>query len=211
MKYIDIFKNLLLESLKEHKKLIIGFYIIFILCFIASWIYVGSKMGAIVQNMPVSQQTGLSNAGAMDLFIHNESGAIVTYLGSVFFGITSIVSLIYNAINLGMIGQLFNTVLPNGGIQYILYLIPHGIFEITATVIQSVSGILLFQFIWRFIKAMISNDTQGVSDSFILTKKILIQSIVLMIFVTILLVIAAPIEAYVSVPLSDFIMKSLNM
>lgn len=103
-------------------------------------------------------------------------------------------------------GQLFNTMMPNGAIKYIVYLIPHGIFEITATVIESVAGILLFLFIWRFIKAMLSNESQGFKDSFEKTKKVLIQSIILMIFSTILLLIAAPIEAYVSIPLSEFIL-----
>ena len=42
--------------------------------------------------------------------------------------------------------------------------------------------------------------------SFRIHKKVLIQSIVLMIFATILLIIAAPIEAYFSVPFSEFIM-----
>ena len=89
------------------------------------------------------------------------------------------------------------------GIMYLVYVIPHGIFEITATVLESVAGILLFLFIWRFIKAWRTGN--GVSEAFEKTKKVLIQSIMIFIFSTILLVIAAPIEAYVSVPLSAFI------
>ena len=97
--------------------------------------------------------------------------------------------------------------MPNGGTLYILYLIPHGIFEVTATVLQSVAGILLFLFIWRFIKSMRNKKTNGISQSFEKTKKALIQSIVLMIFSTILLLIAAPIEAYVSIPFAEFVMN----
>ena len=113
--------------------------------------------------------------------------------------------LAYNAVNLGVIGQLFNQAIPNGGLRYIIYLIPHGIFEITATVLQSVAGVLLFLFIWRFIKAWRNSNTSGASQAFEKTKKILVQSIILMIFSTILLLIAAPIEAYFSVPFSEFI------
>lgn len=206
MGYIIKFKNLLFESLKDNRKLIIGFYILFIICFIVSWIISGPKINAAMNNIPISNPSGMEDVGALDLFIHNESGGILTYISSVFFGIPAIAMLLYNAINLGIVGQIFNTIMPNGAFMYILYLIPHGIFEITATVLQSVSGIMLFLFIWRFVKALRSKDTHGVSDSFNQTKKILIQSIVLMIFSTILLLIAAPIEAYFSVPFSEFVL-----
>lgn len=52
---------------------------------------------------------------------------------------------------------------------------------------------------------MRSDDTQGISDSFEKTKKILIQSIVLLIFSAILLIIAAPIEAYFSISFASLI------
>ena len=142
---------------------------------------------------------------AVGILIQNEWGGIVTYAASIFFAIPAFIMIIYNGINLGFMGQLFSQAIPNGGLKYIVYLIPHGIFEITATVLQSVAGILLFLFIWRFVKAWRSSQTQGASDAFDKTKKVLIQSIVLMIFAAILLIIAAPIESYISVPFSDII------
>lgn len=202
------FKDLTIESLKENKKLIVGLYIIFIICFILAWILSADNIGAAVNSMGIANSTAQtpnmsSQVGALDLFIANEMGGIMTYLGSILFCIPAIVMLIYNAVNLGSIGQLFATISPKMGIMYIVYIIPHGIFEITATVLESVAGILLFMFIWRFIKAW--RTSNGASQAFEKTKKVLIQSIVIFIFSTILLVIAAPIEAYVSVPLSAFI------
>ncbi|MBR4447568.1 stage II sporulation protein M [Methanobrevibacter sp.] len=200
-------KDLLVETLKENKKLIIGLYLLFIICFIAAWIMSGTAVESAIGNFPASNATDsdMGPVGAADLFIQNEWGGIVTYIASVFFAIPALLVLIYNGVNLGASGQLFNQIIPNGGFRYIVYLIPHGIFEITATVLQSVAGVLLFLFIWRFVKAWRSSQTQGASDAFDKTKKVLIQSIVLMIFATILLLIAAPIEAYISVPFSDFI------
>ena len=210
MSVLTKFKDLLIETLKENKKLIIGLYLLFIICFIAAWIMSGTAVESAIGNSPVSNATnsGIESVGAVEIFIQNEWGGIVTYMASVFFAIPAIIVLIYNGVNLGASGQLFNQIMPNGGIRYIVYLIPHGIFEITATVLQSVAGILLFLFIWRFIKAWRSSETQGASDAFDKTKKVLIQSIVLMIFATILLLIAAPIEAYLSVPFSDLIVGS---
>ena len=129
----------------------------------------------------------------------------MVYLASIFFAIPAIVMMVFDGVNLGLLGQMFNTVMPNGGLFYIVYLIPHGIFEITASVIQSACGIMLFLFIFRFIKSLRSSETHGASDAFDKTKKVLVQSIVLMIFSIILMLIAAPIEAYVSVPLAQFI------
>lgn len=201
------FKNSLVEALKDNKRLIIGLYILFIIVFIAAFILSSDKMANGISNIPVSSN-GVSMNGddAIELFIHNVEGGILIYIGSIFFAIPAIVGLVYNGINLGALGQLFNQMIPNGFLKYIVYLIPHGIFEITATVLQSVAGVVLFLFIWRFIKSWRSSETNGVSDSFEKTKKDLIQSIVLMIFSIILLLIASPIEAYVSVPFSEFIL-----
>ena len=199
------FKNLLVESLTDNKKLIIGLYVLFIVVFILAWVLSASKISANLANATYSTGGVLDAFDALELFIHNGWGGIVTYVASVFFAIPAIVTLLYNAVNLGLLGQLFAVAIPNGAMRYIAYLIPHGIFEITATVIQSAAGIVLFRFIWRFIKSWRSSETQGASEAFEKTKWILIQSIVLMIFSIILLLIAAPIEAYVSVPFSEWL------
>lgn len=200
------FKDLLVEALRDNKRLIIGLYVLFIIVFIAAFFLYAGKM-ANVGNISVSGNGVGSNVDdAIGLFIHNVEGGILTYIGSIFFAIPAIVGLVYNGINLGALGQLFNQMIPNGFLKYIVYLIPHGIFEITATVLQSVAGVVLFLFIWRFIKTWRSSETNSVSVSFEKTKKDLIQSIVIMIFSIILLLIAAPIEAYVSAPFSEFIL-----
>ena len=196
------------ESLRDNKKLIIVFYVFFIVCFIGAWILSADAISASlsgIQNASSSTPTLDNTLSAMDILINNEWGGILTYVGSIFFGIFAIISLGYNGVNLGMFGQLFSQYVPNGGLKYIVYLIPHGIFEITATVLHSVAGILLFLFIWRFIRAMISKDVHGASEAFNQNKKVLIQSLIIMIFSAILLVIAALIEAYFSVPFSEFI------
>ncbi len=208
MNILKKFKDLLFESLRDNKKLIIVFYVFFIVCFIGAWILSADAISASlsgIQNASSSTPTLDNTISAMDILINNEWSGILTYVGSIFFGIFAIISLGYNGVNLGMFGQLFCQYVPNGGLKYIVYLIPHGIFEITATVLHSVAGILLFLFIWRFIRAMISKDVHGASEAFNQNKKVLIQSLIIMIFSAILLVIAALIEAYFSVPFSEFI------
>ena len=208
MNILTQFKNLLMESLSENKKLIIGLYALFIIVFIIAWIYSSSHATDMISTMQAANDTassmGLSTSlSPVDLFIQNEGGGIVTYIASTFFGIFAILMIIYNAFNIGILGPIIGHFAPGGGLQYIIYLIPHGIFEITATVLQSVAGILLFMFVYKFIRAIMGKETQGLSESFEVAKKPLIQSLVIMIFAAILLLIAAPIEAYLSVPISE--------
>ncbi len=185
----------------------------FIILFIVSWLYVSGSANSILQNVQnISATTPTpvgSNVSPLDLFIRNGGGGFIIYLSSIFFAIPAIVTVIYNGFNLGAVGPVLGALHADGGLQYIIYLIPHGIFEITGTILQSVAGILLFKFIWRFLKNIAIKDNGkrlSVSQSFERNKHVLVQSIVIIIFATILMLIAAPIEAYFSVPFSELIL-----
>ena len=211
MNIITKFKDLLIDSLKENKKMILAFYAIFFVSFILSAALVGGHMENVIDDTPDSAGGSKDgNVTATELFLHNELGGIEVYIASILFGIPAIIIIIYNGVSLGLTGALLSHFMPKGWIQYIIYLIPHGIFEFTAMVIQSVAGILLFLFIVDFLKGLIRSEKNGFKEKVIFSyeenNKRFIQSLVLMIFGTILLLIAAPIEAYVSIPLSNFIL-----
>ena len=211
MNIITKFKDLLIDSLKENKKMILVFYAIFFISFILSAALVGGHMENVIDDTPDSAGGSKDgNVTATELFLHNELGGIEVYIASILFGIPAIIAIIYNGVSLGLTGALLSHFMPKGWIQYIIYLIPHGIFEFTAMVIQSVAGILLFLFIVDFLKGLIRSEKNGFKEKVIFSyeenNKRFIQSLVLMIFCTILLLIAAPIEAYVSIPLSNFIL-----
>ena len=211
MEIITKFKDLLIDSLKENKKMILAFYAIFFVSFILSAALAGGHMENVIDDTPDSAGGSKDgNVTATELFLHNELGGIGAYIESILFGIPAIIEIIYNGVSLGLTGALLSHFMPKGWIQYIIYLIPHGIFEFTAMVIQSVAGILLFLFIVDFLKGLIRSEKNGFKEKVIFSyeenNKRFIQSLVLMIFGTILLLIAAPIEAYVSIPLSNFIL-----
>ena len=211
MDIITKFKDLLIDSLKENKKMILAFYAIFFVSFILSAALAGGHMENVIDDIPDSAGGSKDgNVTATELFLHNELGGIEVYIASILFGIPAIIAIIYNGVSLGLTGALLSHFMPKGWIQYIIYLIPHGIFEFTAMVIQSVAGILLFLFIVDFLKGLIRSEKNGFKEKVIFSyeenNKRFIQSLVLMIFCTILLLIAAPIEAYVSIPLSNFIL-----
>ena len=205
MNIITKFKDLLIDSLKENKKMILAFYAIFFVSFILSAALAGGHMENVIDDIPDSAGGSKDgNVTATELFIHNELGGIGAYIASILFGIPAIIEIIYNGVSLGLTGALLSHFMPKGWIQYIIYLIPQ------AMVIQSVAGILLFLFIVDFLKGLIRSEKNGFKEKVIFSyeenNKRFIQSLVLMIFGTILLLIAAPIEAYVSIPLSNFIL-----
>ena len=211
MNSITKFKDLLIESLKENKKLILVLYILFIVSFALAWALSSGGMDTVINSLPASTDSTVNDTVTVtELLIQNERGGILIYIASIFFGIAAVFSLAYNGFNIGMAGSLLVNFMPKGWAQYILYLIPHGIFEISALILQSVAGILLFLFIWNFIKSFIKSEKNGFKEkalnAYEENKKKLIQSLVLMIVGTILLLIAAPIEAYISVPFSEFIL-----
>lgn len=214
MNTITKFKDILIETLKENKKMIIIFYVALIVIAILVAIFTKSLVTERLHALSSIQTTtvpnmGETNADALSLFIHNEIGSIQTYITSIFFGISALITITFNGYTTGMYYNLFQTIVPNGGLRYVVYLIPHGIFEYTATVLESVAGVILFKFVWNFLRNINKQEENGFKNklyaSFNQHKDILIQSICLMIFVTILLLIAAPIESYVSIPISNMI------
>ena len=94
------FKDLTVESLKDNKKLIIGLYLVFIICFILAWFFSADKVSTVVNSMDIANSTPqtpnmASQVGAVDLFINNEMGGVMTYLGSILLCIPAIMRLIW--------------------------------------------------------------------------------------------------------------------
>ena len=138
MDIITKFKDLLIDSLKENKKMILVFYAIFFISFILSAALVGGHMENVIDDTPDSAGGSKDgNVTATELFLHNELGGIEVYIASILFGIPAIIEIIYNGVSLGLTGALLSHFMPKGWIQYIIYLIPHGIFEFTAIPIHS--------------------------------------------------------------------------
>ena len=87
--------------------------------------------------------------------------------------------------------------------MFIVLVAPHGIFEIPATILESVAGMLFFLFIFRFFKTIhgikdASSFKLKAKKSWEVNKIYFKQSIVLMIFCCFLLVIAAIIEGHIT-------------
>ena len=199
------YKNLLIETLKENKKLIgiiaALYFIIVIVTYFYSINLISSNYAAFKSSMAPGLNTTV-HTSALDLFLNNSRTVLLNYILGIFFGIFPIISILTNSFALGAQAASFGFIQANGTLRYILYLIPHGIFEITGTILESVAGIILFKFVWRLLKDLIKGEGDGFKEKLSIAyqnnKRIFIQSFVLMIFCIILMLIAAPIEYYIS-------------
>ena len=199
------YKDLLIETLRENKKLIVIFTALYFIIAIAIYFF---TINAISSNYTQFQAAMAPNLNvtegntALDLFLNNSRSVVLSYIGGIFFALFSIFSLLVNAFAIGAQSASFGFLQDGGTLRFILYLIPHGIFEISGTILQTVSGVILFKFVWRFLKGLIKGEGEGfkekLSKSYHNNRHVLIQSFVLMIFCIILMAIAAPIEYYIS-------------
>jgi uncharacterized membrane protein SpoIIM required for sporulation len=95
----------------------------------------------------------------------------------------------------------------------LLMLIPHGIFEFSSCILACASGLILFNFIIKFIQALWHDECSSVKvslkNSFSASSKKLRQAIIIFCISLILMAIAGFIEVYLTLPIAEYIIKFL--
>lgn len=215
MNILTKYANILMETLKENKKLIAICFAVYIIMVIASYILsynvISANSAAFNSYIAPYSNSTLAKRGALDLFLNNSGTVLFSYFGGIIFGIIPVFSLLFNSYALGAQIASFGFIEAGGSLKYIVYLIPHGIFEIPASILGSVSGLMMFRFVWRLMKDLLHGKGSGfgekLSNAFQNNMDVLIQSFVLAIFCIILMAIAAPLENYVSSAFSRFLLN----
>jgi stage II sporulation protein M len=144
------------------------------------------------------------------IFFNNVYVGLMLYGGGIVFGLLTALILISNGVFIGY----FASQMPLT--TFLLFTLPHGIFEIPAIIIAGASGFIMFKFVLGFIKTIIYpkvdennlnlNMKNRIINSFNTNIDRLTQSLALLILSVILLIIAAFIEAYLTVPIATFFM-----
>lgn len=206
MNIITKYIQTLIESLKDNKKIIVICFALFLITAIVA--YFMSNHNLTIHASEVTARFGpYANATAehqseLFLFKNNLSIVVHSYIVGVFFGIFSLFDMLFNALSLGYQFAITGFLRPNGFLEYLLYVIPHGIFEIPGTIFGSVSGLVLFRFVWRLLKDFKQSNANGFNErlleSYQKNRHIFIQSLALLSFAIILMLIAAPIESNIS-------------
>lgn len=196
-------KNEIKEALIENKWIFTLLILLFIIGMIVGWITADDVASVL---MPILKEALLEgNESSIDAFYimsHNITTSITVVLLSIFFGIFAIVSITVNGFVIGFMGgytvKSFNDLL-----LYLILIVPHGIIEIPALFMSSASGILLFLFIFRVIKA--KYNKYPLTEAIKSNKKTLKHMVVLFLFSLVLFFIAGLIEGFITPQLGNIL------
>lgn len=129
-------------------------------------------------------------ASAKGIFLNNLSVCFTLIVGLLSFGLVSFIVLVINGVYLGSAMKFYIT--NNSLEQMLLVFVPHAIFEIPAILLSASIGFFLLLFVIE----------KGNGRKQVALKGYLLYSLKSIVFVIILLGIAAIIESYVSIDMS---------
>ena len=164
-----------------------------------------SYFNPIVDDLTQKVQSGVIKLTFHDIFLNNLRVILMMFI----FGIGCCISVLVLAFNGFFVGYYVAT---DGNLLAVLmYIIPHGIFEFSSCILACASGIVLFNFIYKFLKAALNQDegsiSQRVSNSFDESYIKLKQALIIFAVSLILMVIAGFVEVYLTVPIANYVLS----
>lgn len=184
------------DYFKRNKRFFIVSLILFIFVLVLGIIFgymlVNGQNSMIHQSLNSSNSTPLSDLkiSPLLLFSRNVSVDLLTIVSGLLFSILSVVIVAYNGF---LIGIMFGA----DWLLGVLGIVPHGIFEYTASIFSLVAAFIITKIEINIIKAIFSKE-KTVKGVLIESKVDYIDILISVVFVIVLLVIAALIEAYVT-------------
>ena len=167
--------------------------------------YLYSYFNPVVENLTQKVQTGVLSLTFHDIFLNNLKVICGMFiLGAIF--CFSALTLAFNGFFTGYyIGTSDNV------FAVLMYIIPHGIFEFSSCILACAGGFVLFNFIYKFVKNLLNDEydsiSERISNSFVESYDKLKQSLILFGIAVILMIIAGIIEAYLTLPIAEFILS----
>ena len=167
--------------------------------------YVHGLFNPVVEDLAQKVQTGVIKLTFWSIFSNNIRIVFLMFVYGLFLCFSAVI-LAFN----GFFAAYY--VATKSNLYYTLLLIvPHGIFEFSSCIIACASGFVLFNFIVKFLKAISKQDDcpvkvilyNGFEQSYTKLK----QAIILLAVASILMAIAGFVEAYLTLPIADFLVN----
>ncbi|WP_458455467.1 stage II sporulation protein M [Methanobrevibacter sp.] len=169
--------------------------------------YAYSYMNPVVEAFSRRVESGAIQLTFADIFLNNLRVIFMMFILGLLFCF-SVLILAFNGFFVGYYVAL------SGNIRVFLYIIPHGIFELSSCILACSSGLILFNFIYRFIKALLYQENKPFSDkvvdSYESSRAKLKQACIIFFISVILMIIAGFIEAYLTIPIARFVISVLG-
>lgn len=194
-------KNHIIEYVSRMKYYVILSLIIFVIFLILGYFFAGTFQSIVfpsVQGLNEGVQQGTVKLETISLFINNFTVAMNIVLGGLYFSITSMYLLIFNALVIGYVACTTDL------IYFLSFTLPHGIIELSAIILAGAAGFRITHAIFILISGIKINK-ENRSDIFVehteICCKMLLDVILLIAIIAILLIIAAYIEANLTIPI----------
>lgn len=164
-------------------------------------------LNPLVEDLTQKVQTGVIKLTFADIFFNNIKIVFQMFIYGMAFCFSALI-LAFNGFFVGYYVASADNLL-----YTVLLIVPHGIFEFSSCILACSSGLVLFNFIYRFLRALWREENSSVklslSNSFNASSDKLKQAVILLIIASILMAIAGFIEVYLTLPIAKSIISIL--
>lgn len=167
---------------------------------IFAYFYPATFQNILIQSIQGMQDGGTSALTTKGLFINNSSVAMLMIECSVLFAIPTLYLLFYNGLVIGFVGMHISLG------QFMAYTLPHGIFELTAIVIAGAISFRIAQAVLEVLNAIVNSKVKF-KESVKTGVDMILDCFIPIILVFVLLIIAAFIEANLTIPIGQFVLS----
>lgn len=162
--------------------------------------YIYSYFNPVVDDLSQKVETGVVKLTFQDIFLNNILIIFQMFIYGLLFCL-SIFLLAYNGFFIG-----YYVAIQNNLFRVLAMLIPHGIFELTSCLLACSSGLVLFNFLFKFFKTYLKED-MTLKKSFSINRYKLKQAIIIFIISVVLMIIAGFVEVYLTIPIAHFLLR----
>ncbi len=210
-----IMLNTILDEIKniynKNKKLLLVIIILFVLSLILGYSgLLDSYMNIIYKELSENISNGNIELTTLSILRYNLLSVFINYCTGIFFGLGSIFSLVQNS---AFVGYFAAQSASSGKLlDFILLILPHGIFEFTGLFFVTAAGLRVGHFVIRicdgFINGIASANLKiNLKYNYNHYKSEITESLKLLVISVILFIIAAIIEANFTIRFYEFIIS----
>ncbi|MBE6513041.1 MAG: stage II sporulation protein M [Methanobrevibacter olleyae] len=224
--YLEIAKEETKAAFSNNKMLLLLSILLFVIPLLIGYFYADSiseYIQPMVDNFRNQVEEGTITLTTHSIFTNNVTVAFILYALGALGGVLGAIVLANNALFIGYFGADFDI------IAYLILTLPHGIFEIPAIILATTGGFVLLSFILHFIWNLMSPDysylnlfdpyfsdvkispKQRITAAFKKNQNKIKESFIFLCLGVIFLIIAAFIEANITLPLANWIFSLFGL
>ena len=167
--------------------------------------YLAGYLNPVVDDLTQKVQSGVIKLTFTDLFFNNIRIVFQMFI----YGLAFCFSVLVLAFNGFFVG--YYVAIADDFWYTVLLIVPHGIFEFSSCILACASGLVLFNFVYKFVKEIWKDKSDSakeiLTNSFNASSDKLKQAIILLLIASVLMAIAGVFEAYLTLPIAKFIVS----